>query len=91
MNQKYLAFFVIFILTCLFSCTKHSNYRTERVKEIDLSKSYNSEHEEFLSLIADTIVYIALETNRNIILGSIRKPWKNVQFTDEQIFICDGE
>lgn len=75
----------------LSSCNHNSGIGEKGLKEIDLSRIYNHMSEEVLSSIADSINYISLQTDSNIILGPILKPWKSVQFSDSLLFISDGQ
>lgn len=84
-------FLILFVAFCCFFCTTHDNKsKLEKIEEIDLSRAYNNEKEEYLSSIADSIIYIPLQTDSNSILGPVRKPWENVKFSADRIFISDG-
>lgn len=61
----------------------------QKTRTIDLRNTLKNEKSEILSLVADSIYYISLQTDSNILLDQIKKPWMNVQFSKDRIFICD--
>jgi hypothetical protein len=79
---------LISLIFLLFSCHQQPN---NFIKEIDISQSYFNDKEALLSEIATDIKYVKLQTDTNCLIGQIYHPLENLQFSEDKIFISDGE
>jgi hypothetical protein len=87
---------MLYILCTLFlfiACAKVNDKQKHKfaINEIDLSNAYSKSEKRNLSEIADSIIYIPLETDSSSIFGKINNPIENIQFANSRIFINDGD
>jgi hypothetical protein len=91
-SKKTLSYITVFwILMMLISCTNNQSPQNGYVKPyphvINLSEGFRNQADLKLSDIADSIKYVVLSKNKEVIIGNFRR----VQMTDSDIYInADG-